>query len=68
MQQPGRFALEIVVVGVAFAILYNLVSLAIPEGSGAAHKLAAPFLAGALGHILFEVIGANQYYADYKVK
>ena len=68
MRQFGRFALEVVVVGLAFLVLYTLVSLVIPESSGTTHKIAAPFVAGALGHILFELVGANQFYADYKAK
>lgn len=61
------FLTELVVVGIAFAVLYNLVSVFIPE-SNPNHYILAPFLAGIIGHFAFEVTGVNQYYADYKAK
>lgn len=61
------FLTELIVVGIAFAMLYNLVAFFIPE-TNPYHYILAPFIAGVVGHFAFEITGVNQYYADYKAK
>lgn len=70
MKNLPRFLVELVFVGIAFALLANLVSLFIPIDPTQPWKHAwlMPFIAGALGHLIFEVLGLNNYYAEYKVK
>lgn len=63
-----RFLLEIVVVGLVFALLTNAFSFVFPANNEWLHKIALPFVAGAVGHILFEITGMNNYYAKYKVQ
>ena len=66
--QVGTFAAELLAVGIAFAVLYAFVSKFIVPESNPNHWWLAPFLAGVLGHIAFEVTGMNAYYARYKVR
>lgn len=64
----GTFVVELIAVGIAFAVLYASVSKFVVPESNPQHWWLAPFLAGVLGHILFEITGVNAYYARYKVK
>lgn len=61
----STFLVEAFVVGVTFALLVVLVSYIIPPSS-MPNLILIGFLAGVLGHLLFEVLGLNKYYCSYK--
>lgn len=61
----STFLIEAFVVGTTFALLLILVSYFIPATS-IPNLILIGFLSGVLGHLLFEVLGLNNYYCAYK--
>lgn len=70
MPSPTRVALEAVIVGVTFVLLFGIIHAidmqhrgekAMTHGALTCHA----FLSGAIGHVLFESTGVNRWYAGH---
>lgn len=62
-----KFSTEVLVVGFVFAIIGTLLTYIFSSAShkGELFKVSSIFfMTGAIGHILFEILGANKWYCE----